>query len=512
MKRVVSNEELKEKLGEAINLLCDTVKVTLGPRCSNVIIDHSTFSPFITNDGVTIASNIESDDPVINTILELAKEASIKTNENVGDGTTTTLVLLQSIFNNGLTFIKNGINPIVLKKELDTSLDKIINIIKEKEYRLDNKNIRNLVSVSANDKEIGKIISDAYFMIGNKEGIKVYEGNEFETKVNYLKGYTFDTNIASPYFFLNNKEIILNDARLLLIEDDINNIELLADVINHVIEENQNLIVIAKDYSDKLINDIIALNMELDKKIYLLKSIEYGNREKEFYDDLKDITGSKILKNDNIIGLSDLGKIKNITINKEYTKIEFITNKKIKSKVEELEKNINEDYEYYSKRINMLKKGIVNILVGAPTVTERREKKMRFDDALCALGTIDDGILPGGGLVLLEISDILDNSSIGTKILKEALKIPFETIIYNAGINKEEIYNRIKDSNYKLIYNIVKNEYEDIYNTEVIDSKKVIINTLTNAVSISGMLLTTSSLIINEYQNNLNKENGFGEI
>jgi len=512
MKKIVCNEELQIKMSEAINLLCDTVKVTLGPRGNNVIIDHSTFSPFITNDGVTIAENIESEDPVINTILELAKEASIKTNENVGDGTTTTLVLLQSIFNNGLEFVKsNKINSIILKRELSNALDKVIREIKKKAMIVDENKIIDLVSISANDNEIGKIINEAYKKIENTNGIKIYEGNDVDTKINYLKGYTFETNIASPYYFLNNKDIRLNNAKILLVDNYVNNIEDIANILNQIIIENKNLVIVAKDYSEEFINDIINLNMELDINIYLLKSIMYGKEEKYFYDDLKDITNSVIINDTNNIDLNSMGNIKNITINKEYTNIEFEITENILKKIEDLQ-SIEEDSDFLFKRISMLNKGIVNIVVGAPTITERREKKMRYDDALCALKSIKDGILPGSGLTLLEISNNLENRNIADAILKESLKEPFNTIMTNAGLDKEIIKDKIINNNYKIIYNVNKDKYEDIVNTEVIDSVRVVINCLTNAVSIASMLLTTSSLVINEYQNNLQKENNYNEL
>jgi len=507
MKKIVSGKELQEKLEEAVNLLCNTVKSTLGPKGSNVIIDHSSFSPFITNDGVTIAENIESEDPVINTILELAKEASIKTNENVGDGTTTTLVLLQSLFNNGLKLIKDGVNPIILKRELDNSLNNIVNLIKDKSRIIKESEIINLLSISANDKNIGKILSDAFLKIDNPYAITIKEGSDIETTVEYLKGYTFDTNIASSYYFLNNKEFNITESKILLLNYELNNIEDIENIINNLIESNKSMIIIAKDYDDYLVKSIIELNMELDIKIILLKYIYYGKEEKYFYDDLKDITGSKIINSRENININCLGNIKNIHINKGITTIEFENNNIIVKKIKELEKSSGEE-----KRLSMLKNGIINIIVGAPTITERREKKMRFDDALCALKTLNEGILPGSGLMLFKVSNELKIDNVGDFLLKDALIAPFNEIMNNAGLDKEKIANEIKNNNYEIVYNVNKNMYEKIYNTEVIDSTKVVLNSLTNAVSIAGMLLTTNSLIINEYQNNLNKVNDYNEL
>ena len=224
MKKVISNDELYIKMKEAINLLCNTVKITLGPKGNNVIIDHSSFSPFITNDGVTIAENIESDDEVINTILSLAKEASIKTNENVGDGTTTTLVLLQGIFNEGLNLIKNGKNPIILKKELYESLNKIIDKLNNISKKPKNRDLLNIAITSSNDIEIGTNIYKAYIKTKNINAIKIKESNNTKTNIEFLKGYSFETILASNYFLNENNEINYYSSYLLIIHNILNNI------------------------------------------------------------------------------------------------------------------------------------------------------------------------------------------------------------------------------------------------------------------------------------------------
>ena len=232
MKKVVSGNVLKEKMIEAIDLLCDTVKVTLGPKGNNVIIDHSNFSPFITNDGVTIAENIESDDEITNTILELAKEASIKTNEIVGDGTTTTLVLLQSIFKEGLKVINEGVSPIILKQEIDESLNKIIELLKSKSRKPTNNDLLNISTISSNDKKIGKLIYEAYLKTQNKDAIKIIETNDIDCSLNFIKGYNFETVIASPYYFNEFKEINITNCKILIIDKTLEGIEEVANVLN----------------------------------------------------------------------------------------------------------------------------------------------------------------------------------------------------------------------------------------------------------------------------------------
>lgn len=508
MKKVVSGNDLRNKLQNAVDLLCDTVKMTLGPKGSNIIIDHSSFSPFITNDGVTIAENIESEDEIINTILELAKEASIKTNEVVGDGTTTTLVLLQSIFNNGLNLINDGVNQMVIKKELDKIVEKLIIKIKKESRKCNVQEIEKIVNISANDYKIGKDIMDAYLRINNVMGIKITEGNDSYTKIQHLKGYTFETDVASPYYFINASNINLKDVKILLIENSLYDIEFISNILNLIIKEKKNFLIIAKDYGEQFINDIMALNEELEFKIYLIKSPYYGKEEKYFYDDIKDITNCKII-NCNVVDYSDLGDIKTLNINRDYINIEFVENETITKKVNLLENNELDDFN--KKRISMLKNGIVNIIVGDKTITERREKKMRYDDALCALKSLDDGVIPGSGVVLYKLSKELENS-IGDNILKVALKEPLKIILINAGLEYEEIISNIKNNNFTKIYNVNKEIYEEIKCTEVLDSTKVVINSLTNAISIAGMLLTTNSLVINEYQNNINKMNEYNEL
>lgn len=515
MKKVVSGNVLKEKMIEAIDLLCNTVKVTLGPKGNNIIIDHSNFSPFITNDGVTIAENIESDDEITDTILELAKEASIKTNEIVGDGTTTTLVLLQSIFKEGLKVIDSGVSPIILKQEIDESSNKIIELLKSKSHKPTSNDLLNIATISANDKEIGKLISEAYFKTLNKDAIKIIETNNTECSLNFIKGYNFETVIASPYFFNEIKEINLKNSKILILDKALEDIEEVANIVNKVLKMNLNLVIIAQDYDNYLINEIISINMENESKIYLLKSPNYGNKQKSILKDISIITGAKII--DNIASLNDIGNILQIKINDETTNISFEMSNNIKYRIKELELQIKNtdnslDKDFYNKTIAMFDTCLANINVGATTVTERREKKMRFDDALCAIDIATNGVLPGTGLSLLEISDNFELQNNGDEILKKAISMPIKQIISNAGLDSNSIIEEIRNSGYKKLYNVKIDTFESITETCVIDPTEVVINSLKNACSIAGMLLTTSNLVINEYKNSLNKINDYNEL
>lgn len=516
MKKVIGGEKLKNKIKEAVDLLCDTVKVTLGPKGNNVIIDHSNFSPFITNDGVTIAMNIESDDEVTNTILELAKEASIKTNEIVGDGTTTTLVLLQSIFNEGLKLINNGINPIILKKELDKSVNDIIKKIKNMSKKPTDEDLLTIATISSNDEEIGKIVTDAYIKTKNKNAISIIETNNDKNNIKYVKGYEIDTELASPYYLRETKEINLFNSNILLIDNILNDIDNIGSIINHIINKNESLIIMANEYSEFVINEILSLNIENNLNIYLLKTPEYGFNGKNILKDISAITNAKIIKN-NLYSINDLGKVFEINLNEEKTLFSFTTNEKITKRIKKIEETletINNDYEknFFLKSLSMFKTCLAIIEVGAPTILERREKKMRFDDALCAIDIAHKGIVPGSGLIFLEISNELLINNNGDKILKEALISPIKQILTNSGLDDKNIIDKIIKEKYKIIYNIKTETFENINSTNIKDPTEVLINSLKNACSIAGMLLTTSNIIINEYKNNINKINDFNEL
>ena len=497
MKRVVSNEELISKMEYAIDLLCNTVKTTLGPKGSNVIIDNSDSIPYITNDGVTIAKNITSDDEVINTILELAKESTINTDDNVGDGTTTTLVLLQSIFNEGLKSIKNGVNPIILKGELNDALEEIINKIKSKSRKPNKEELLSIASISANDKVIGNVVYNVFNKVKNKEFINIVEGDF--TYINYIKGYIIDTMLASPYF-LENKEIIYDNPYILLSDTLMYDINAISDILNNL--NDRNLVIISPDYEDNFVNQILSLVIDEKYNIILLKLPEYGNRSINILKDIKSISLSKI-NHDNYL-IDSLGIVKRIKINKEETIFDFDLNNEVEKRINSLKNDIKNEKDFYNKRLALLKNKTAEIVVGGYSKTEIKEKIMRYTDALSSISSAYEGVLIGGGLTLYEISETL-----GNKILKNALKTPLQEIIKNAGLDNN-IINIIKDSNFTKVYNVITDTFEDISNTNVIDPTKVVLNSIINAVSVASMLLSTTSLVINETK--LNKINNYDNL
>lgn len=510
MKKVISGKELEEKMLEGITLLCETVAKTLGPKGRNVIIDHSDFSPFITNDGVTIAENIESDDRVINTILELTKEAAMKTNELVGDGTTTTLVLLEELYKKGKKLIDEGYSPIILKKELIAKVNETIKKIEEEKRIPTEEEIKSIASISGQDDEIGEILLKSYQKVG-VNNILIKEHNKEETEIEYLKGYRINTVVASPYFFKNENKIQLKNPNILLVDKELYETEELSDIINNTLESKKDLLIMARDYSDDLINTILDINFENHLKIVLLKFPSYGENAYEIIKDISCLSKCNVISPNSVVTLYDLGTLEEISVEKEETILNFKWSELIEERLEELKehlKNIDEfKKEEYEKRIAMLKNGLIEIKVGAITTTERREKKMRFDDALCAIKSIDEGVLPGCGIIYYKLSETLEENNKINELLKEAFKKPMRQILENASLNIDEILNKIKENNYQTLYNVSTDKYESLKTTDVIDTFEVVINSLKNAVSIAGMLLTTSSIVINELETHERKIN-----
>lgn len=514
MKKVITGEKLYELEEEAITLLCDTVKETLGPRGSNAIIDHSLLSPYITNDGVTIARNIESEDECINTILTLAKSSAIKTDEMVGDGTTTTLVLLESIFKNGLAKIKEGASPHKLKQELDHALKKVTAQIQEGSRLPKEEDYYSIASIAANDERIGKEITPMYLKLQNDDSLKIEEGSTTKTISKIIPGYHFETILASPYFLSNSSIINYKNCFLLIALKEIGNIEEISAVLNEAISKKNPLMILANDYSEDVINEILSMNFDEITNVTLLKIPEYGTHQINLLKDLEVLTESKIAYEQEKIDLNNIGKCEEIKIDKEQTIISNKVNLRIKdyiNKLKEQMKETEEEYEqdFLKNRIAKLTNGIGFIYVGATTKVEAKEKKMRYDDALCALKSTKKGIVPGCGLTLLKIKEKMTENTNGDLIIKEALDKPFMQILINVGA-KKEIYETIKENNFNMIYNALEDKLEPVQNTKIIDPTSVVITALENAVSIASMLLTTKSLIINEQtENKLNIEREF---
>lgn len=499
MKKVIMGKKLDEIVINAVNLLCDTVSTTLGPKGNNAIISSSALPAFVTNDGVTIARNIESDDVEINTILEILKEASIKTDEMVGDGTTTTLVLLKELMNYTSLLVSKGMSKYDVKRKLNAEEVIIKELIKKCSRIPNDEELKSIAVTSAKDENIGLIIYDVFKKIKNIVGIDITTSNKESTVVTFYKGYMFDTLIASPYFFKDTNEIKLINPYIILSEDTLYNLETLSEVINDSIINKREILIMASDFDENVINNVLSLNFDNDVKVYLLKNPEFGKRQYTLLNDLQNICNCKTYKN--VFCHENIGVVKEVIIDKDKT--HFYFNQNIDDYINKIEKDkqsINDDFEieYYERRVSMLKNGIATIEVGAKTISEAREAKMHYDDSLHAISSAVNGVCVGGGIIYLKVSSFLNNDF----ILKEILKSPFRQILKNANLDYEDIEKEITNK-YERIYNVKTDSYENVESTSILDSTEVLIKSLENAISITNLLLNTNSLIINEQIKNI---------
>ena len=502
MKKVIEKNELRITMSKTVNLLCDAVSKTLGPTGNNVLIDSSETTPFFTNDGVTIATNIESDDKVENTILEIVKEASLKTNELVGDGTTTTLVLLQSIFNLGLEEINKGKNEILLKNELIISMNKVIKRINELK-RIPTKNdLLNIALTSTNDLEIASLTTNTFFKTKSKHAIKLEESNNESTYTIHKKGYNISINNISSMYFSKENNLEIKNCNILILKGYLDNLESISEIINDILENNKNLIIFVESMNEEIKNEILVYYFQ-KKNIFIVEIAEYASHRDKIEEDIKTLTNSTIKNIDyENAYTSDLGYINSITLNKN--EITLLSNNKnnlelIKTIKKEL-KECNNDYEkeFINNRLSKLQNGITTIFVGGITKSEKRERLMRFEDALCALSASKDGIVYGEGITYLKAKEVLNEKLISDSILKKSLEKPFEKVIENLGIDSYELKKEIINNNYQKIYDYKTNSLIDINNCNILDPLEVVVTSLKNSVSIASLLLTTSSLVINE--------------
>ncbi len=498
MKKIIKGEELQNKIDEAINMICDAVSTTLGPVGNNVIINSSIASSYITNDGVTIAMNIESEDPIINSILEIVKEATLKTNEIVGDGTTTTLVLLKELYFEGKKLIKEGISRIELKKEMFNSLEKVIELIKKESFKPTKEDLENVALVSGNDQVIANIVKEVFQKVKNARAIKLEESPNEQTYYELKKGYEFPISNLPEFLFVDKKKITLSNCQILLL-DKINDFEEINKVLNDTLNSNQNLCLIASEIAENIKQNLLSLVMENNLPVYYLEIPVY---ESSKYQLLRDIE-ALINMDENNIGNALLLEIE------EETATIFCKEKniKIKNQINKIKKELKKCYNSYQQeelenRLAKLETGIATVYVGGITKVEKRERKMRFEDCIHAVETAKKGIVIGEGLAFWKVKENLEEKTKGDYIFKKALEKPFIKIMENANVNYKEIIFKIKDSSFTKIYDIKNNDFEEISKTKIIDPAYVLIEAIKNATSIASMLLTTNYLIINEFYEN----------
>ena len=499
MKTVISDKKLREKMKIAVNLICDAVGSTLGPSGNNVLINEDDKAPYITNDGVTIANSINSEDVTIDTILEIIKEASLKTDEKVGDGTTTTLVLLKSIFNEGLKQVEKGINPVYLKRELEISKEEVLNRIESLKISPSEEDIKKVAIVSSEDRKIGNIVFDVYSKLETKNAIRIEESKDDNTYYEIKRGYSIDADVSSLYF-KDSEYISLKNVYVITIRGYLDSFESFADIINDAIENDRSIIIFAHDFDETLENEVILYFLQSHKRIFLFKIPDYAKRQDIILEDISAISNSNIINlNYQSVLFNDLGLVNKVLIKEN--EIIIVGDNNVENRISKLTLELTKldsdyDKEFINTSIAKLTKGLATIYVGGITKVEKKEKIMRCYDALNAIEEAKKGVIVGEGITYLKVANVLEDS-IGNNIMKKALLMPFIKIMENSGLNSD-ILKDIINSNYEKIYNIESNRLDNIEKYNIVDPVSVAKEAINNATSIAIMLLTTNYLVINE--------------
>lgn len=516
------NDEARKKLFDGIKKVADAVKVTLGPAGKLVILQKENGSPIVTKDGVTVAKEIVLEDPVENLGASLIKEVAAKTNAIAGDNTTTSTVLAYAIVKEGMRAINNGINPTLLKSGMDKSVDDLVKELKFNSKEIeDSKEITQVATISANnDSEIGKILAEAVEKVGKDGVILVEESQNIETSVKIVNGLQWEQGYISPYFCTNKErmEIEYDDCNILVAENKISAINDIIPIIDPIAKSGKPLLIICDDMDGEALGTLIVNSLRGTLKVAVVKAPSFGEERKKILQDIAIVCGATIISDDYNISLSKatpemLGKAK-IKINKSSTTITNGNGNKeeINKHIEEIKAQIDNTKEKYDKdklkkRLARLTGGVAVISVGAPTVTELKEKKFRVEDTIAATrSAIEEGIIPGGGVALVnaataiwktDFSDSLNSDEIvGYNIILSAVTEPLKQIAENSGISGDVVLNKIYDINtFGVGYNVMKKVYEPMIESGIIDTTKAIKSALINAASIAGIILTTECTV-----------------
>ena len=519
-KQLQYSDEARRSILSGVEQLAKAVKVTLGPKGRNVCIDKKFGSPTITKDGVTVAKEIELKDPYENMGAEMVKEVASKTSDNAGDGTTTATVLAEAIFREGLKNVTAGANPMAIKRGIEKAVETITNELKKLSKPIKGKKeIAQVAAIAANnDSEIGDLIAEAMDKVGKDGVITVEEAKSTKTTMEVVEGMQFDQGYLSPYFVTNadQMECILDDAYILIYEKKISSMKDLLPILEKVAKSGKPLVIISEETDGEALATLVVNKLRGTLQICAVKAPGYGDRRKEMLGDIAVLTGGKAVTEDLGIKLenvqvSDLGRAKRITVDKENTTIIEGAGKTadINGRISTIKKQIEDsdsdyDKEKLQERLAKLSGGVAVLNIGAATETEMKEKKARVEDALHATrAAVEEGIVPGGGVALIRCARSLDkidlegDELVGAKIIRRAIEEPLKHIAFNAGQVGDVVVAKIKESKegVNFGYNANTNDYEDLVAAGVIDPAKVTRTALQNAASISALLLTTESLI-----------------
>ena len=520
-KEILFDVQAREAILRGVNILANTVKVTLGPRGRNVVLDKSFGSPTITKDGVTVAKEIELEDRFENLGAQMVKEVASKTSEIAGDGTTTAIVLAQAICREGSKLVAAGHNPMEIKRGIEKAVIKVSEELKRMSRPTDDpKEIAQVGTISANgDATIGNIIAQAMEKVGKEGVITVEEAKGLETTLDVVEGMQFDRGYLSPYFVTapERMEVVLEDAYVLIHEKKISNMRELLPVLELVAHSAKPLLIIAEDLENEALATLVVNKLRGTLHVAAVKAPGFGDRRKDMLEDIAVLTGGKLIAEElgiklETVTLKELGRAKRITIDKDNTTLIDGAGKKedIRGRVKQLRAQIEEatsdyDREKLQERLAKLIGGVAVINVGAATETEMKEKKARVEDALHATrAAVEEGIVPGGGVALVWCQKALDkvkggdeDEKTGIDIVRRALEEPLRLIAQNAGAEGAIVVGKIKDAGkVNFGYNAQTDEYEDLVAAGVIDPTKVTRTALQNAASIAGLLLTTECVVV----------------
>lgn len=519
-KNIIFKEDARQKILKGVRTLTDAVKVTLGPKGRNVIIDKSYGSPHITKDGVTVAKEIELEDKHENMGAQMVKEVASKTADKAGDGTTTATVLAEAIYSEGLRNLAAGANPLDLKRGIEKAVKAVVAELSRRAKKINSKQeIEQVATISANnDKEIGKIIADAMDKVGKDGTITVEEAKGFETTLEVVEGMNFDRGYLSAYFMTNpeTQECVLEDAYILIYEKKISGIKEMIPLLQSVAESGRPLLIIAEDVEGEALATLVVNRLRAGLKVAAVKAPGFGDRRKAILEDISIITGGQLISEElghklEQVTIDMLGRAKKVVIGKEDTTIVEGAGKKddIKKRVAMLKRQIEEtdsdyDREKLQERLAKLSGGVGVIRVGAATEIEMKEKKDRVDDAQHATAAaVEEGILPGGGVAFVRCIPIVNklietlegDERTGARIIAKALSSPLRQIVENAGQEGVIVLQQVEKLSETMGYNALTEEYVDMIKAGILDPAKVARCALENAASIASMLLTTEAIV-----------------
>ena len=516
-KEILFDEDARRALGRGVDALANAVKVTLGPKGRNVVLDKKFGAPTITNDGVTIARDIELEDPFENMGAQLVKEVATKTNDIAGDGTTTATLLAQAMIREGMRNVVAGANPMIIKKGIETAVKTLVEEIKNKSQKVDkSEDIAQVAAISSSDEEIGKLIAEAMEKVGKDGVITVEESKSMNTNLSVVEGMQFDRGYISPYMVTDadKMEAVMDDPYILITDRKISAISDILPILEQVVKQGKQLVIIAEDVDGEALATIVVNKLRGTFKALAVKAPGFGDRRKAMLEDIAILTGGNVISEElgrklDSVELADLGRARQVRSTKEETTIVDGVGDKgaISARVSQIKKQIEEttsdfDKEKLQERLAKLAGGVAVIEIGAATEVEMKDKKLRIEDALNATrAAVEEGIVAGGGTTFIDILPALDKVAaegdvkVGVSIVKRAIEEPVRQIANNAGLEGSVVVEAVKKAGTGVGFNALTNEYVDMIKAGIVDPAKVTRSALQNAASIAAMVLTTETLV-----------------